>query len=140
MTTEAPAKPLPLPDEDSRPFYDGAAAGKLMLMRCIACGTTRLPSRHHCDECLSPEFEWFEASGRGVVRTFGVMHQRYHPGFASEIPYVVAIIELEEGPRMPANIVDTAPADVRVGMPVLVAWEPHEDVTIPRFRPIPGAA
>jgi uncharacterized OB-fold protein len=136
MTTEAPPKPLPLPDEDSKPFYDGAAEGKLMLMRCTACGTARIPSRHHCDECLSADFEWFEASGRGTVRTFGVMHQRYHPGFADDIPYVVAIIELEEGPRMPANIIDTPTSEVRVGMEVSVAWEKHADVTIPRFRPL----
>jgi uncharacterized OB-fold protein len=135
MTTEAPSKPLPLPDDDSRPFYDGAAQGKLMLMRCAACGTPRIPSRQHCDECLSPDNQWFEASGRGTVRTFGVMHQRYHPGFADELPYVVAIIELDEGPRMPANIVDAPSSDVHVGMPVVVAWEKHADVTIPRFRP-----
>lgn len=136
MTSDAPQKPLPLPDEDSRPFYDGAAAGKFMLMRCKTCGAARMPSRHHCDECLSPEYEWFQATGRGEVRTFGVMHQRYHPGFAAEIPYVVAIVELEEGPRLPANIVGTPPAEVRVGMPVVVEWEPHEDVTVPRFRPL----
>jgi uncharacterized OB-fold protein len=62
------------------------------------------------------------------------MHQRYHPGFAAEIPYVVAIIELEEGPRLPGNIVGVSPADVRVGLPVAVEWEHHDDVTIPRFR------
>lgn len=134
MTMEAPPKPLPLPDEESRPFYDGAARGKLMLMRCNQCGAPRTPSRQHCDECLSPDYEWFEASGRGVVRTFGVMHQRYHPGFAADIPYVVAIIELDEGPRLPGNILGTPPEEVRVGMPVVVEWEHHEDVTIPRFR------
>ena len=134
MTTEAPPKPLPLPDPESRPFYDGAAQGKFMLMRCTSCLTPRLPSRQHCDECLSPDYDWFEASGQGTVRTFGVMHQRYHPGFAAETPYVVAIIELDEGPRLPANIVGVAPQDVRVGLPVMVEWEHHDDVTIPRFR------
>src|SRR5688572_23419280 len=113
MTNEAPAKPLPLPDDDSRPFYDAAMEGKLMLMRCTSCGTQRFPSRKHCDECLSPDYEWFEASGRGVVRTFGVMHQKYHPGFASELPYVVAVIELDEGPRLPANVLGVRPDEVR---------------------------
>lgn len=135
MTSEAPAKPLPLPDDDSKPFWDGAAEGKFMLMRCANCGTPRLPSRQHCDECLSPDFEWFAASGRGTVRTFGVMHQRYHPGFAADIPYVVAIVELEEGPRLPANILGVDASRVTVGMPVVVEWERHEDVTVPRFRP-----
>lgn len=135
MTIETPSKPLPLPDDASRPFYDGAMAGKLMLMRCTACGAARWPARNHCDDCLSDQFEWFEASGRGSVRTFGVMHQRYHPGFADELPYVVAIIELEEGPRLPANVRGVANADVRVGMPVVVDFERYDDVAIPRFRP-----
>ena len=135
MTTEAPQKPLPLPDAESAPFFEGAREGRLMLMRCKDCGTPRLPSRQHCDECLSSDYEWFAASGRGTVRTFGVMHQRYHPGFAADLPYNIAIIELEEGPRLPANVVGVANADLRVGLPVVVEWEHHEDVTLPKFRP-----
>lgn len=136
MTTETPSKPMPLPDEASKPFYDGARQGKLMLMRCTACRTPRFPSRESCDECLSPEYEWYEASGRGTVRTFGVMHQRYHPGFADELPYVIAIVELDEGPRLPANLRGVSNADVRVGMPVVVEFEQYDDVAIPRFRPV----
>jgi uncharacterized OB-fold protein len=126
-------RPLPEPDEASRPFFEGAMAGRLMLMRCNACGTVRLPSRRHCDRCLSPEFAWFEASGRGTVRTFGVMHQRYHPAF--ELPYNVTIVELEEGPRITTNIVGVANDQIRVGMPVVVDWERHSDVALPKFRP-----
>lgn len=70
-----------------------------MLMRCARCQTWRLPARQHCDVCLSDEYTWEQASGRGVVRTFGIMHQRYHPAF--EVPYNVTIVELEEGPRIP---------------------------------------
>jgi uncharacterized OB-fold protein len=133
--TQQPEKPLPLPDEDSRPFFEGAAQGKLMLMRCAECGTWRLPSRSHCDECLSPEYTWEQASGRGVLRTFGVMHQRYHAGFAADLPYNVAIVELEEGPRITTNIVGASNSDLRVGMPVAVHWEEHADVTLPKFQP-----
>ena len=135
MTTETASKPLPLPDEASRPFYDAAMRGALMLMRCNACGTSRFPSRESCDECLSPDYEWYEASGLGTVRTFGVMHQRYHPGFADELPYVIAIVELAEGPRLPANLRDVRNEDVHVGMPVVVSFEQYDDVAIPRFRP-----
>ncbi len=129
------AKPLPEPDDASRPFWDGAAAGKLMLMRCKDCGAWRLPARMHCDECLSTSVAWEQASGRGTVRTFGVMHQRYHPGFAADLPYNVTIVELEEGPRLPTNLVGVSNADIRVGMPVVVDWERHEDVVLPKFRP-----
>lgn len=129
------SKPLPEPDDASRPFWDGAAEGKLVLMRCNDCGTWRLPSRMHCDNCLSTNTAWQQASGRGTVRTFGVMHQRYHPGFAADLPYNVTIVELEEGPRLPTNLVGVNNADIRVGMPVVVDWERHSDVTLPKFRP-----
>ena len=127
-------KPLPEPDEASKPFWDGSLENKLMLMRCTDCGTWRLPSRKHCDECLSEAVEWRQASGRGTVRTFGIMHQRYHPAFAAELPYNLVIVELEEGPRFPTNIVGTPNDDIRVGMPVEVDWEKHEDVALPKFR------
>ncbi len=133
---QAPQKPLPEPDEASQPFYDGAMAGKLMLMRCSACGAYRVPSRMHCDVCLSDRSDWVAASGRGVVRTFGVMHQRYHPGFFAELPYNLTLVELEEGPRMVSNIVGIANDAIRVGMTVQVEFEKHEDVAIPKFRPV----
>ena len=128
-------KPLPEPDDASRPFWDGAAAGRLMLMRCNSCRTWRLPSRMHCDRCLSTEVGWEQASGRGTVRTFGIMHQRYHPGFANDLPYNVTIVELDEGPRLPTNLVGVSNADIKVGMKVVVDWERHADVTLPKFRP-----
>jgi uncharacterized OB-fold protein len=129
-------KPLPEPDEASQPFWDGAARGELMLMRCNDCGAYRLPSRQHCDRCLSDAYSWEKASGKGTVRTFGIMHQRYHPGFAPDLPYNVTIVELDEGPRLPTNLVGVSNADIRVGMPVTVEWERHSDVTLPKFRPI----
>ena len=99
MTEISIPRPLPEADETSSPFFEGAMGGRLMLMRCTDCATWRLPSRQHCDQCLSPNFTWEQASGRGTVRTFGIMHQRYHPGFQN--PYNVTIVELEEGPRLP---------------------------------------
>ncbi len=135
MTNEAISKPLPEPDEPSRPFFDAAMQGRLLLMKCSACGSLRFPARQHCDRCLSTAFTWEQASGRGTVRTFGIMHQRYHPGFAADLPYNVTIVELEEGPRLPTNLVGVANADIRVGMRVEVEWERHEDVSLPKFRP-----
>ncbi|MCC6382911.1 MAG: Zn-ribbon domain-containing OB-fold protein [Dehalococcoidia bacterium] len=134
--TQARSKPLPEADEASRPFYDGALAGRLMLMRCDDCGTVRLPSRRHCDRCLSTETTWVQASGRGSVRTFAVMHRVYHPGFADEVPYNIAVVELAEGPRIVSNLVGVSNADIRLGMPVEVEWERHNDVALPKFRPL----
>jgi len=127
------AKPLPEADDASRPFWDGAMEGRLMLMRCADCKAWRLPSRHHCDQCLSSDSTWEQASGRGVVRTFGIMHQKYHPAF--EVPYNITIVELAEGPRITTNLVGISNADIRVGMPVVVDWERHSDVALPKFRP-----
>ena len=133
MTQPAISKPLPEADETSVPFFQGAMEGRLMLMKCSDCGAFRIPSRHHCDECLSPNFTWEQASGRGTVRTFGIMHQRYHPGF--QTPYNVTIVELEEGPRITTNIVGISNDAIRVDMPVVLEWERHEDVALPKFRP-----
>jgi len=109
--------------------------GRLMLMKCGKCGTVRLPSRQHCDNCLSSEYAWVQSSGRGSIRTFGIMHQRYHPAFVPELPYNLAIVELEEGPRLVTNIVGASNDALEVGMPVVVDFEQHEDVAIPKFRP-----
>lgn len=135
MTETIVPKPVPEPDEASAPFWEGSRRRVLRLMRCLDCGSVRLPSRLHCDQCLSERYEWFDASGHGVVRSFGVMHQRYHPGFAPELPYTVAIVELDEGPRLPTNLVEMDGREPAVGMPVEVTWEEHEDVSLPKFRP-----
>lgn len=135
MTQPAIEKPLPEADETSKPFWDAAMEGRLVLMRCSECGTWRLPSRQHCDNCLSDQYTWEQASGRGTVRTFGVMHQKYHPAWAAEAPYNVTIVELEEGPRLPTNIVQVNNEAIAVGMPVIVEFEQHEDVALPKFRP-----
>ena len=132
-TTPAPSRPLPQADEISQEFFDGAMEGRLMLMKCGGCGALRLPSRRHCDVCLSDQTEWVQASGRGVVRSFGIMHQRYHPGF--QTPYNVAFVELDEGVRLPTNITGIANEAIRVGMPVVVDWDRSEDVALPKFRP-----
>ena len=130
------SKPIPEADDASRPFFEGGLSGKLMLMRCTDCGVHRMPSRMHCDVCLSSGTEWVAATGRGTVRTFGVMHQKYHAGFYDELPYNLAIVELDEGPRLVTNLVHVANEAIRVGMPVTVEFEQHSDVALPKFRPV----
>ncbi len=128
--------PIPVADEASKPFFDGANEGKLMLVKCSQCGTYRLPGRERCLDCWSTESEWAQASGNGKLYTYGIMHQKYHPAFADETPYNYAIVELAEGPRLVTNIVDCKPDDMKTDMPVEAVFDRVSDeATLIRFRP-----
>ncbi len=107
-----------------------------MIQRCKGCGTHLYPGRQLCTECLGEALEWVQASGRGTLFTFGIMHQRYHPGFVDDLPYNVAVVELEEGPRLNTNIVGVENEALRVGMAVEVIFEELTDeISLPKFRP-----
>lgn len=136
MTTN-PAPPIPVPDEASAPYFEGAAAGRLMLMRCANCGTHRFPARDRCDVCWSTDTAWVEASGRATLHSWVVFHQMYHPGFADRIPYNVAVVELDEGPRITTNVVDCDLHDLQAGMQLNVMFETvAEGTALAKFRPI----
>jgi uncharacterized OB-fold protein len=140
MTTQKPPakvpRPVPETDEAWAPFFDAAKRGELMVRRCKGCGAWLGIDKTICPECLGDRVEWAKASGKGTLFTFGLMHQRYHPGFESEIPYNIAVVELAEGPRFNTNIVGCANKDLRVGMAVEVTFEKVSDkVTVPNFKP-----
>ena len=136
MATSVQPKPIPEPDDASREFFEGAARGELMLSRCNQCDAWMQPAAPICSECLSRDLRWDRASGRGTVFTFGVMHQFYHPGFTGDLPYNVAVVELEEGLRFATNLVQIANEDIRVGMPVRVTFEEQGGgVMLPKFQP-----
>ena len=136
MAEQAYTKPIPVADEASKPFFDGANEDKLMLEKCSQCGTHRLPGRERCLDCWSTETEWSQASGKGKLYTYGIMHQKYHPAFAEETPYNYAIVELDEGPRIVTNIVDCEPDDLKTDMPVEAVFDHVSDeATLIRFRP-----
>ena len=127
-------KPLPTLSEENRPFWDGCRAGRLMLQKC-GCGHLRYPISPFCPECLSDQFEWSPVSGRGTVFSYVVFHRAYHPGFKEEVPYNVALVQLEEGPRMYSNIVGVPNDQVRIGDAIEVVFDAVTDaITIPRFR------
>lgn len=127
--------PLPQIDDRNRPFFAGAQEHRLLIQRCTRCDTLQSPGRFACTECGSDALEWVESTGRGTVFTYVIMHQKYHPAFENDIPYNVAVIELEEGPRLVSNVVDVEPEEIEVGMDVDVMFEPITDeVTLPRFR------
>ena len=136
QAVDAVSKPVPQPDDLSRPFFDGAKRGELCIQRCRDCRSFLAPGSRACSECLSEALEWVTASGRATLFTFAIMHQKYHPGFFSEIPYNIAVVELEEGPRLNTNVVGVANDDLRVGMPLVATFEEAgEGVVLPRFRP-----
>jgi len=127
-------RPLPVPNPTTQPFFDGASRGRLVLQRCPRDGFYFYP-RSHCPTCLGEDWEWEEVSGRGSVHAFTIDRTGHDPALARETPFVVAIVELEEGPRMTARIVACLPEDVRVGQPVEASFETIDDVTLVRFEP-----
>lgn len=132
--TDTYTRPLPEADEESREFYEGARRHQLMLMRCRSCGAWRLPSRPRCPDCWSTDTEWAQASGRGTLYSFGVMHQTF-PGFAEDVPYTYAIIELQEGPRIVSDVIGETADDLRVDMPLVAEFDDvAPDTTLVRFR------
>jgi uncharacterized OB-fold protein len=115
--------PVPPITPEAAPYWDGARHGKLLLQRCAACGALRFYPRARCPSCWSDAVEWTEASGRGRVASFTVIHRPPAPAFASRVPYVVALIDLDEGPRMMANVVGDGARDVRIDERVRVTFE-----------------
>lgn len=136
MSDHTDKKPLPRIDEESKGFWEACQRRELVLQRCGQCRRLRHYPRALCPTCLSDAVEWVRASGRGTVYTFTVTHQNQAPGFRDALPYVLAYVELEEGPRVLTNIVDCAPDAVRIGMPVEVVFEDATAaVTLAKFRP-----
>ena len=127
------ARPLPRITPDNAPFWEAARRHELRLPKCDACGRIWWPPGPVCPDCLGDRISWAPVSGRGTVSSFVVFHKAWFPEF--ETPYAVVQIELEEGPRLTANLVDVPNAEIRVGMPVAVVFDDvTPGVTIPRFR------
>ena len=128
-------RPLPHPTSLSQPFWDGARRHELWLQRCSTCGTHLFYPRRLCTACGSPEVAWVQTSGRGTVFTYTVAHRPTHPAFADQVPYVIAVVELDEGPRLTTNVVGCDPAVVEIGLPVEATYEHVGDVALVHFRP-----
>jgi uncharacterized OB-fold protein len=128
-------KPVPAPDEASRPFFQGTLRGEIVLQRCGACRFWMWPVRVRCIDCFSDDLTWEAASGTGTLYSFTIVHQVVHPGFAEDVPYNVAMVDLREGVRIIASVTAAA-ADLRIGMPLVVDFDHITDtVALPRFRP-----
>lgn len=139
-TTPAPEfQPSPPVTELTEPFWTGGLSGQLRLQECAACGHLRYPVSTICPRCLSPEATWTAVSGRGTVQSYIVFERAYHEAWAGQVPYVVALIELAEGPVLVSNVVGVEPSAVRVGQPVTVVFERRSAAAaLPQFTPVAG--
>ncbi len=138
MSGSDPARARPLPTPETQHYWDGAAAGKLLLQSCAACQHVYFPPRPFCAACGSREVSVVEASGKGTLHSY-VIHHRKVPGFTP--PYAIAVVELAEGPRMMTNIIDSpqTPEALVLDMPLEVAFEKLDDkISLPVFRPAKG--
>jgi uncharacterized OB-fold protein len=117
-------------------FWAEAAKGRLVVQRCRACRAWVHYPRISCPHCAAADPEWVTMSGRGRVYSFTVIQRAGTPAFRGEEPYTLAIVELDEGPRLMTNIVDCPPEQVKIDMPVTVAYRPvNDEIAVPVFRP-----
>jgi uncharacterized protein len=131
-------KPLPVPDPVTKPFWDSLKAKAIQLQRCGGCSQVIFYPRPLCPSCGADDLTWTPVSGRGVVHAFTIPHRHPSPAFRESTPFVVALIELEEGAKMLTNLVDVDPTPeaVKIGMAVEIVYDDvTEEITLPTFRP-----
>ncbi len=127
---------LPVIDAETEPFWAAAKERKFLFRHCTACGRNHFYPRHYCPHCWSEDCEWRPAAGTGRIYSYTVIHHNDIPPFSEMLPYIVGLIELDEGVRVTANVVECTPDVVHVGMPVEVIFEHINDaVVLPQFRP-----
>ena len=130
-------KPIPVPTPETQFFWDKCKKHELWLQRCESCQHVFFYSRFHCPQCLSEDVPFFEASGKGTLWTYMINH-RPVPGVEEDVPYAIAVVQLEEGPRMMSNIVgvENTPENLVLDMQLEVVFEDAtEEITIPKFKP-----
>jgi uncharacterized OB-fold protein len=129
MTT----KPLPEITDFNEPYFAGTALGELRIRKCVRCDTRFRFNHYLCPSCWSDQLTWEVASGRGRITHFCVIHHAPYPSFEDVCPYVIVLVELEEGVRMMSNLVGCSPEAARIGTPVQVTFEQRGPVTLPMF-------
>ena len=130
--------PVPIPQQESDFYWEKCKEHELWLRHCKACGKAYFYPRDICPLCFSRDTDWVQASGKGTLFTFGIVHQIPRPGYTGPLPFVIAMVELEEGPIMPTNIVDVdaAPEALKIGMSVEVIFDDiTEKISLPKFKP-----
>ena len=129
-------KPLPYVHDETKSFWEGTKRHELLIQRCQDCNNFYFYPRSFCPHCLSYNVEWTKVSGKGKIYSFTVSHRPAGPAFQKDLPYNIALVELDEGVRMMTNIVECKNEDLLVDMPVEVVFdEVTPEVTLPKFRP-----
>jgi uncharacterized OB-fold protein len=127
---------LPAVTPLTQPYWDGAREQKLLFQQCRKCGANWHPPMPICPQCHSSEIDWLAAAGGGAVYTYTIVHHPTHPAFTDKVPYVVAVVELDEGPRIVVNIKNCDVTDVRGGMRVGIFFEDvSEGFRLPQAQP-----
>ena len=132
--TSAKREP-PAYSELAAPYWEAAAQGRMVIQECVDCAAAIFPPRPLCPRCWSSSVVWREASGRARIESFSVVHRAPNETFAAEVPYVVALVLLDEGPRMMTNVVGCAPDDVEIDMPVRAVYTEYDGFVLPQFEP-----
>ncbi len=128
---------LPTIEDENRPFWEAAREERVLIARGPDCGRPHHYPRPFCPFCWSERVEWEQASGRGTLYTYSTVYVNDMPPFNEQLPYVAAVVDLEEGPRVMTNLVDCDPAELRVGQDVEVTYRQiTEEFTVPVFRPV----
>ena len=136
MTESAlPQKPHPKMTPGAEHYWQSATDENFVLPQCQDCQEIFFYPRVWCPACFSQNLSWHQASGKGVVYSFSVIHQAPFPAYEGDVPYVLAIIALEEGPHMMTNVINCNPDKVTVDMPVSVTFESRGDIKVPQFEP-----
>jgi uncharacterized OB-fold protein len=127
--------PQPVANADSLPYWTAARERRLVIRRCRSCGELHFMPRHLCPNCWSDDLEWIDAGGGGAVHSFTIIRRASAPAFAPRVPYVVALIDLDEGPRMMANVLGDDALSVAIGDRVQLSFEDRGDgALIPQFQ------
>ena len=125
------ARPFPHPDRDTAPFWEAQNQHELRFQQCTDCGAVRYPVGPLCPECRSFELEWKASSGRGTIYSYTVVRHQTHPSFP--VPYTVLLVEMDEGPRIIAQLRAPGDASFDIGTPVRVEWEDYAHQSLPVF-------
>lgn len=136
-STRTMPKPLPVPTPTSQPFWDGLRKHEVHIQRCTACGNYIFYPRSNCPFCLSPELEWKQVSGNGTLYTFTIARRPTAPPFADEVPQKLAVVELDEGPRLTSTLVNLPEDQIKIGMRLKPVFDdlPDAEITLLRYEP-----
>jgi hypothetical protein len=131
---------LPTIEAESRPFWDAAREHRFLIARCGACGRAHHYPRPFCPFCWSEDVEWEDASGRATLYTYSTVYVNDLYPFRDKLPYIAAVVDLDEGPRVMTRLVGAPEGELALGMPLIVDFEELDDeIVAPVFRPAPSA-